>query len=133
MSCNFLFDPTHFLIFAKELKENENVFNQNCDCKVQHCLYRTIISRAYYSAFLLAQNQVENKYGKKKLKEKSEVIGPHNAVLELLNNFNPPAETFLSGLKERRKSADYKMDSLIDENEVDKAIETAQEIIDLLN
>lgn len=100
--------------------------------KVQHCLYRTVISRAYYSAFFLAQIQVENKYGKNILKDQSDDIGSHNAVLELLNNFNPSVEAFLEGLKERRKSADYKMDSLIDDDEVDKAIETAEEIIKLL-
>lgn len=133
MSCDYNFDPTHFLIFVKELKNKEETFLEECDCTARHCIYRTIISRSYYSAFLSSEKKIkDDKVRSRELKRKINERGSHNGVIELLGNINPTASTLLSGLKDRRKDADYGLDALIDEKDVDKSIKTAEKIINLL-
>jgi len=131
LSCDYTFDPTHFMKFAEELKDNEDIFFKECNCKVKHCIYRTIISRSYYAAFLHAEQKIKKRY-KKELEKVVGQQGSHKGVILLLEKIDRVSSTLLNGLKERREVADYDLDALIDEDSVNKSIETANEIINTL-
>ena len=132
MSCNYTFDSTHFLKFAKELKEKENLLLEDCDCNVKQCIYRTIISRAYYSAFLSAQEKINKTKYKKSLQKGIRNVGSHNAVIDILLEINFQASNYLSILKKLRVDADYNLDALIDNDIVLRSIQLSENTIKLL-
>lgn len=132
MSCNLIFDPIHFLNLSNELKDNKGQLFVECDCKIKHCIYRTIISRSYYSAFSRSEAKIKKTKLKSQLKSKKSELGHHWGVIDLVSNINPAVPPVLEGLKEFRETADYDLDALIDKEIMDKSIENANKIIGLL-
>src|SRR5438128_7543327 len=82
--------------------------------------YRSAVSRAYYSAFLIARGLIEVDLS---IRCKSGTLSAHEVVQRFLTNCKVPEAQplgqLLANLHEHRKSSDYDMDDLTFESQVD--------------
>lgn len=145
MSMSFEFDD--FIVFSQRLLENKDSIIEDNNFQ---SIYRTIISRVYYSAFHHAKYWLEINYNFKtqefnfeigKLQNKDGLSEHVQVFKELrivateqggLKNQFRNASSKLQHLFDKRVDADYREDLSFEEIEVNDAIADAIYIIDLL-
>ena len=144
MDNSFEFD--NFIPFSQKLLENKsNIIEDNFQC-----IYRTIISRVYYSAFHHAKYWLEINYNfktqefnfetgklqnKNGLSEHVQVFKELRIIAKNQKNLKSQfrnAASKLEHLFDKRVDADYHEDLKFEEIDVTDAIEDAKYIIDLL-
>jgi len=112
------FEPKNFLNFAKSL------FKKVKD--EEQAKLRTIIGRAYYSAFLFCRHKLEEKYPHIKDIETGEI---HKIVREKLVDENRAHEkSMLVTIREMRDDADYDLEQFFAKRDAGKAIEQSNRI-----
>lgn len=141
------FEFDYFIKFSQKLLENKNnIIKDNFQC-----VYRTILSRVYYSAFHHVKYWLELNYNFKaqefnfetgKLQNK-DGLSEHVQVFKELRNISKDqkdlkyqfrnASSKLEDLFDNRIKADYNENLTFKEIEVTDAIENAIYIINLLN
>ena len=139
------FDFDYLVKFCENLLENKNKINNN-----HQCIYRTIISRLYYSAFHHAKSWLEineelNTWGfnvetgttenKGGLSEHVQVYKELRKTAKKQNNLKNEfrnASSKLEHLFHKRINADYDESCKFSKIEVTDAIEDAKYIINLL-
>lgn len=113
-------DPRLFLDTAESLLPGEH----EADC-------RSVVSRAYYSSFLVARELVETIIRRRLMDSNT-----HMLVRESLKYSSTPEGMTLSkklaSLHTKRKTSDYDLATAVDDNEAEIAISQAKEIIGLL-
>lgn len=105
---NFL--PEDFITFSK------NILNCKEICQ-NEALFRSAVSRAYYSAFLTARNKIDKKYPHGIDRSRQDI---HQQVIEILKVFRGRDEDLshnLFELKQHRVDADYHFLNAESENE----------------
>jgi uncharacterized protein (UPF0332 family) len=116
---DLVFDPLDFLKLAEELSS-----------ETDEASWRTSISRAYYSMFLLAREEV-----KKRVSNNLDLkrAGSHQVIINTLKElqFYNIADK-LNGLRLMRVNADYCLDININHDSVNKALQLAKDIYELI-
>ncbi len=111
-----MFNPVDFYHLASELYKQADLAN---DFPAE-ALYRSIISRAYYSAFLAARNKCQ-------LKNCGASV--HQLVIDHCREHHKPViANRLEDLKERRTKADY-TDKSFSKREAGEALKLALQIL----
>ncbi len=100
-------------------------------------IYRTIINRAYYSSYSIAEAWLFNNHGvkiysPKQLKQANQpIISVHSQVRKHLEDFKHKKITSkLFDLQELRGKADYTLYPTLNEEDLEQAIELMKYIVD---
>ena len=113
-----MFNPQDFIKLSKELLEYETHYRE--------ALIRTIISRAYYSSFLSAREELKNQLKNTALEvlyeEISEEPEIHQAVYDILKTLDPVNADLLGKLRKKRNQADYNL-------QIPKSLKEAEDCI----
>ena len=115
------------------LKKNTLV-PKNCD---NLCVYSIIINRCYYSSYLYASEQLEDKHDFKPLSKweygDKKFIPEHSQVIDKFRYLKIfEVNNYMRDLMDLRKKADYEPFSPLLDDELDKAIEHMENIFDIL-
>lgn len=111
-----MINPTDFYHFASEIYQNKNHQSE--------VAYRSVISRAYYAAFLCAKNhtRISNSSG-----------SVHNAVINYFDGRNRVVYRNFKDLKELRSKADYQITEAVRKQEAGESLRLAKSILTKLN
>lgn len=110
------FDPIEFLSLAQELYKGAK------DTDLALC--RTIVGRAYYSAFLIAR---------KKAKLEGVTGDIHAKTAQYFKTKKSPIGSQLDGIKTLRIEADYKMSAVVTKRQAQNALKRAERIVKSLS
>lgn len=123
MESNFVmgFDCNDFLKLSKALLADSNY----CDNTFSEAAMRTIISRAYYAAFLYARQQLEQKH-RVRFNKKARV---HKQVMIKLKTYDRTLGGLLHTLRENRNKADYNVMLEINKSHADFAVKLAEQLV----
>lgn len=111
-----MFNPVDFYHLASELYKQADLAN---DFPAE-ALYRSIISRAYYSAFLAARNKCQ-------LKNCGADV--HQLVIKHWKTHKAVIANRLQDLKDRRNYADYDTNKSFSKREAGEALKLALQIL----
>ena len=116
-SHNAQFNPVDFYKFAGDLYKNQQYDNNEV-------VYRTVIGRAYYSAFLCAKTHFN-------IKNTSGSV--HNEVIAYAKEKNKTLGLQLIDLKALRHKADYQLNETVQRHEAIQSLRLAKTILITLN
>ena len=122
---------TEHLLYLSEYLYNSSFDSNNYDLQ---CIYRTIINRSYYAAYLYAREWVFQN-GKYHNLENYVIgtTGVHKALIIALNKLKQyKIASKLNEFKSLRVTADYKIVNIITLDDANKSLELANEIINNL-
>ena len=117
LSPNVEFNPVEFYWLAGRLYEQHK--NEN-----NEVIYRTIIGRSYYSAFLCARQSAD-------IKDSSPDV--HRKVFNYFQAKNVTVANQLKDLRQLRNSADYILENKISKREAIESLRLAKKILTTLN
>lgn len=123
-----------FTVYLYNQKEND--FFERCNKQI---IYRTLINRAYYSSYSIAEAWLLNNHGKsiispKKFKQHGKKIkSVHTQVRILLEEFNhKKISSKLMRLQELRGKADYELYHYLSDDELNEAIKLMKYVVNNL-
>lgn len=123
-----------FTVYLYNQKEND--FFKRCNKQI---IYRTLINRAYYSSYSIAEAWLLNNHGKsiispKKFKQRGKKIkSVHAQVRILLEEFNhKKISSKLMRLQELRGKADYELYHYLSDDELNEAIKLMKYVVNNL-
>jgi uncharacterized protein (UPF0332 family) len=108
------FNPVEFYQFASQLYHKDT----------QEVVYRTIVGRAYYAAFLCGKNYAA-------IKNSSGSV--HNDVIAHFQKHNRLVHKNLRDLKDLRSKADYSLAESVQKREAGESLRLAKNILTTLN
>jgi uncharacterized protein (UPF0332 family) len=111
---NVNFNPVEFYQLASILYENNS----------EEVIYRTIVSRSYYSAFLCARESAGIK---------SNENDGHKKVIDYFKSRNKTISNQLQSLKNLRHDADYELNNSIKKRDAQESLRLARSILTTLN
>ncbi|MBC7094869.1 hypothetical protein [Thermococcus sp.] len=145
-----VFDPDGFfrlaeILESRDYKELERVNSAKEGDKnlqnLEEALFRTIISRLYYYVFLTFREII-----KKQIKEHNPYLYDtleyksfwddhriHGFVADVLSEISSDYGGFIKSLRRLRNDADYRLEKIITENEINKARSIVNKLINELN
>ena len=122
-----VFDPAEFGKIAEEIVEN--VENNAVFRKSREAFLRTAISRAYYSAFLLAREKKRLEVG---IVSKSPEV--HKEVMDwVYQKFGKKKYDQFLNLRRMRNEADYELEKSVDVNHAKLAVKLFRKIVGKLD
>jgi len=125
------FDPREFFKLVEEAINSINKGDSKCVLSITEGLYRTIVSRAYYSLFLRIRKALIRKDMKKLMKRQRSI---HILVIKRLRKlgYNDIAE-LLNELRQRRTEADYDLTKHVDRRTAIYSYNLAKKLHELID
>ncbi|MDD3940664.1 MAG: HEPN domain-containing protein [Candidatus Pacebacteria bacterium] len=122
-----MFNWRHYLEVAEENATNPEFLKKES----KEGYLRCAISRAYYAAFNCSLEYAKQTYAYDYMSEKtSEISGTHEVLIDFLRKRGDEKISYpLKELKGLRKLSDYMGEHRINEDEVEKGIKIAEEIL----
>ncbi|MDD3085322.1 MAG: HEPN domain-containing protein [Candidatus ainarchaeum sp.] len=121
-----MFNWRHYLEVAEENATNPDFLRKES----KEGYLRCAISRAYYAAFNCSLEYAKQTYAYDYISEKtSKISGTHEVLIDFLRRKEDKVSYSLKTLKGLRISSDYMGEHRINEDEVEKGIKIAEEIL----
>ncbi|WP_245859849.1 HEPN domain-containing protein [Methanosarcina spelaei] len=111
------FDPCNFLNLSRQLVDDSSYHDES--------KYRTSVSRAYYSAFLVSRTYLESK---------NYTLSPsgkaHKEVINYMAGINVLVRNMLYKLRQNRTTADYFLHIEVKKGHVNNSLICAEKVIE---
>lgn len=118
------FKGEELLPYIKQLADSANRYSTEEEIKLKQAAFRTVVSRAYYSAFLEARTHVGL--------EHDDSGGVHGKVQDAISRIDSTLANNLKSLKGDRTKADYRLEWEFKIQNVWNALRQAKKVIEKL-